>query len=37
LPTDVDDAASNAKLENGILMLTLPKKELAQVKKLTIQ
>ena len=37
LPTDVDDAASNAKLENGILRLTLPKKELAQVKKLTIQ
>lgn len=37
LPTDVDDAASNAKLENGILMLTLPKKDLTQVKKLTIQ
>lgn len=37
LPTDVDDAASNAKFENGVLMLTLPKKELAQVKKLTIQ
>ena len=37
LPTDVDDAAAEAKLENGILMLTLPKKESAQVKKLTIQ
>lgn len=37
LPTDVDDPNAQAKLENGILMLTLPKKESAQTKKLTIQ
>ena len=37
LPTDVDDAGAQAKLENGILMLTLPKKEPAQAKKLTVQ
>ena len=37
LPTDVDDAAAQAKLENGILILTLPKKESAQTKKLTVQ
>lgn len=37
LPTDVDDAGAQAKLENGILMLTLPKKESAQVKRLTVQ
>ncbi len=37
LPTDVDDAAAQAKLENGVLLLTLPKKESAQAKKLTVQ
>jgi HSP20 family protein len=37
LPTDVDDASAQAKLENGILVLTLPKKEPAQAKKLTVQ
>lgn len=37
LPADVDDAAAQAKLENGILRLTLPKKESSQAKKLTIQ
>ncbi len=37
LPADVDDTGAQAKLENGILMLTLPKKEASQVKKLTIQ
>ncbi len=37
LPTDVDDTNAQAKLENGILTLTLPKKEPAQAKKLTIQ
>jgi HSP20 family protein len=37
LPTDVDDAAAQARLENGILMLTLPKKEASQAKKLTVQ
>lgn len=37
LPADVDDAGAQAKLENGILMLTLPKKESTQAKRLTIQ
>ncbi len=37
LPTDVDDATAQAKLENGILMLTLPKKQSTQAKKLTVQ
>lgn len=37
LPADVDDAGAQAKLENGILMLTLPKKETSQAKKLTIR
>ncbi len=37
LPADVDDAGAQAKLENGILMLSLPKKEPTQAKKLTIQ
>jgi HSP20 family protein len=37
LPTAIDDAGAQAKFENGVLMLTLPKKESAQAKKLTIQ
>jgi HSP20 family protein len=37
LPTEVDDAGAQAKLENGILMLSLPKKESSQAKRLTIQ
>lgn len=37
LPADVDDNGAQAKLENGVLMLSLPKKEPAQAKKLTIQ
>lgn len=37
IPTDVDDTGAQAKLENGVLMLTLPKKEATQVKKLTVQ
>ncbi|TCS38396.1 heat shock protein Hsp20 [Paucimonas lemoignei] len=37
LPVEVDDAGAQAKLENGVLMLTLPKKVTAQPKKLTIQ
>jgi HSP20 family protein len=36
LPADVDDAGAQAKLENGILMLTLPKKEAGHAKRLTI-
>lgn len=37
LPVDIDDAAAQARLENGVLMLTLPKKTAAQSKKLTVQ
>lgn len=37
LPTEVDDAAAEAKLENGILFLTLPKKESTHARRLTIQ
>lgn len=37
LPADVDDNGAKAKLEDGVLMLSLPKKESASVKKLTIQ
>ena len=37
LPTEVDDAGAQAKLENGILLLTLPKKQSDQTKTLTIQ
>jgi HSP20 family protein len=37
LPAEVEDSRAEAKLENGILRLTLPKKESAQTRKLTIQ
>ena len=37
LPADVDDAAAQARFENGILRLTLPKKDAASAKKLNIQ
>jgi HSP20 family protein len=37
LPSEVDDAAAEAKLENGVLMLTLPKKQGGAAKRLTIQ
>lgn len=37
LPVEVDDAGAQAKLENGILTLSLPKKQGAQAKQLTIQ
>lgn len=36
LPTEIDDAGAQAKLENGILMLTLPKHPASQKKQLTI-
>jgi HSP20 family protein len=36
-PQEVDDASAEAKVENGILVLTLPKKTGAGGKKLTIQ
>jgi HSP20 family protein len=37
LPSEVDDAGAEARLENGILMLTLPKKQGAAARRLTIQ
>ncbi len=37
LPTEVDDVKAQAKLENGVLRLTLPKKASGQAKKLTVQ
>jgi HSP20 family protein len=37
LPSEVDDAAAEAKLENGVLMLTLPKRQGGAAKRLTIQ
>lgn len=37
LPAEVDDTSAQAKLENGVLRLTLPKKQAAQAKKLTVQ
>ncbi len=37
LPVEVEDAGAKARLENGILMLSLPKKLSAQPKKLTVQ
>jgi HSP20 family protein len=37
LPSDVDEAAAQAKMENGVLTLTLPKKQGSAAKKLTVQ
>ena len=37
LPVEVDQAASNAKYENGVLELTLAKKPASAGHKLTIQ
>jgi HSP20 family protein len=37
LPVEIDEAASTAKYQNGILELTLSKKPAAQGRKLTIQ
>jgi HSP20 family protein len=37
LPSEIDEAASNAKYENGVLELTLVKKPANGGKKLTIQ
>lgn len=37
LPTEVDDGAAVAKLENGVLSLTLPKKAADQPKQITVQ
>lgn len=37
LPHEVDDSQAVAKLENGVLTLTLPKKQAAQSRLLTVQ
>ena len=37
LPTEVDDASAQAKLENGVLQLSLPKKQGTEARRLTIQ
>lgn len=37
LPHEVDDAQAVARLENGVLYLTLPKKQAQQSRTLTIQ
>jgi HSP20 family protein len=37
LPSEVDDAAAEARLENGILALTLPKRQGNAAKRLTVQ
>jgi HSP20 family protein len=37
LPVEIDEAASNAKYENGVLELTLSKKPAIAGRKLTIQ
>jgi HSP20 family protein len=37
LPQEVDDAAAQAKYENGVLQLTLPKKPGTGARQLTIQ
>ena len=37
LPSEVDDAGAEARLENGVLMLTLPKRQGGAAKRLTIQ
>lgn len=37
LPSEVDDASAEAKLEDGVLKLTLPKKTGGSARRLTIQ
>jgi HSP20 family protein len=37
LPKEVDDGAAQAKLENGVLTLTLPKKEPVKATQIAIQ
>jgi len=36
LPSEVDDTTAQARLENGVLLLTLPKKQHGEVRRLTI-
>lgn len=37
LPAEVDDAGAEARMENGVLTLTLPKKQATEAKRITIQ
>ena len=37
LPSEVDDTQAQARMENGVLMLTLPKKNGGAAKRITIQ
>jgi HSP20 family protein len=37
LPAEVDDTSAQARLENGVLRLTLPKKQADQARRLTVQ
>lgn len=37
LPVDVDNSAAKAKYENGVLLLTLPKKTAATAQRLAIE
>ena len=37
LPTEVDDTAAQARLENGVLQLSMPKKQGTEARRLTIQ
>lgn len=37
LPTEVDDTGAQARLENGVLLLSLPKRQGSEARRLTIQ
>lgn len=37
LPAEVDDSAAEARMENGVLTLTLPKKQGSQARRIAIQ
>lgn len=37
LPAEVDDGAAEARMENGVLTLTLPKKQGSQARRIAIQ
>lgn len=37
LPVDIDNAAAKAKVDNGVLLLTLPKKQATAGQRLTVE